>query len=68
MTWITIYNVQRMVTLKEGNSELWFLCSARYITVLYLCVKFQENIANCFQVTEETHIFQKSLFSLFKGP
>ena len=30
MTGITIYNVQRVVTPKAGNSELWFLCSASY--------------------------------------
>ena len=68
MTGITIYIVQRAVTPKAGNLELWFLCSAHNIMVIYICIKFQENISNSFQVTEQTHILQKSLFSMFKGP
>ena len=35
MTGITIYNFQRVVTPKAGNSELWFLCSA-YHMVIYI--------------------------------
>ena len=59
MNRITICNVQRAVTPKAGNSELWFLCSAHHIMVIYICIKFQENISNSFQVTEQTHILQK---------
>ena len=66
MTRNAIYNAQRAVTPKAGNSELWFLCSAHHIMVIYICIKFQENISNSFQVTE--HILQKSLFSMLKGP
>ena len=54
MTGITIYNDQRAVTPKTGNSELWFLCSAHHIKVIYVCIKFQESISNSFQVTEIT--------------
>ena len=68
MTGFTINNVQRAVAPKTGNSELWFLCSAHYIMVMYICIKFQENMCNSFQVTERTHILRKSLFSMFKGP
>ena len=68
MTGITIYNVQRAVRPKASNSELWFLCYAHRIMVIYICIKFQENISNSFQVIEQTHILQKSLFSMFKGP
>ena len=68
MTGITIYNVERVVTPTAGNSELWSLCAAHHIMVIYICIKFQENIWNSFQVSEQTHILQKSLFSLFKGP
>ena len=67
MTGITNYNVQRALTPKAGNRELWFLCSAHHIMVIYICIKFQENISNSFQITEQTHILQKSLFSMFKG-
>ena len=56
------------VTPKAGNSELWFLWSAQHIMVIYICIKFQENILNSFQVTERTYILQKSLSSMVKGP
>ena len=52
MTGITIYNVQRVVTPKAGNSELWVLCSAHHIMVIYICIKFQKTISNSFQVTK----------------
>ena len=67
MTGIIIYNVQKVVTPKAGNSELWFLCSAHHIMLIYICIKFQENISNSFQVTKRTYMSQKSLFSIFKG-
>ena len=66
MTGITIYNVQREVTPKVGNLDLWFLCSSPHIMVIYICIKFQATLSNGFQVTERTHILQKSLFSMFK--
>ena len=56
MTGFTIYNVQRATTLIAGKSELWFLCSAHHIMVIYICVKFQETISNWFEVTEQSHI------------
>ena len=58
---IIIYNVLRTVNPKAGNSEVWFVCSAHHIMVRYICMQFQENISNSFQVTERTHILQKSL-------
>ena len=67
MTGITIYNVQRVVTPKAGDSELCVLCSAHHIMVIYICIKFQENILNSFQATEWTHILQTSLVSSSKG-
>ena len=67
MTGNTIYNVQMAAAPKAGNYELWFLCSAHHILVIYICIKFQENISNSFQVTEQTHILQKSLFKYSKG-
>ena len=51
MTWITTDNVQRAVDPKAGISELWFLYFANCIMVIYICIKFQENISNSFQVT-----------------
>ena len=64
MTGITIYNVKRAVTPKAGNSDLWFLCSAHHIMVIYTCIKFQENISNSFQVTEQTHITEITNYNI----
>ena len=52
------------VTPKAGNSELWSLCSAHYIMVIYICVKFQENISNSFKVTEQTHTTEITIFNV----
>ena len=60
MTWITINNVQRVVTPKAGNSALRFLCFAHHIMVIYICINFQENILNSFLVTEWTQIYNRS--------
>ena len=49
MTGITIYNVEREVTPKAGNLELWFLCSAHHNMVIYICIKFQANISTVFK-------------------
>ena len=55
ITWPTIDNV-----LKAGKSELRILCLANCIMVIYVCIKFQENILNSFQVTEWTQIFYRN--------
>ena len=43
---IAMFNVQRAITPNVGKSELLFLCSARCLIVLYIFVKFRENITN----------------------
>ena len=69
MIWITIDNVQRAVTPKVGKSELWFLYFANCIMVIYICIKFQENISNSVQhVTEWTQIYYRNhYFQSSKG-
>ena len=47
--------------LKGNNSkmyrqELWFLWSACRLMMLYICMKFHENILNGFQVIEQTRL------------
>ena len=54
MTEITIYYVQRAITPKIGHPELWILCSACRLMVLYICITLHENISNSFQVIERT--------------
>ena len=51
---IYYFQFQRAVTPKIHNPELQFLRSARRLMLLYICVKFNENISNGFRVTEQT--------------
>ena len=67
MTWITIDNVQRVVTPKAGNLELQVLSLANCIMVINICTKFQENISKQFPSYTEwkliyyrNHYFQSS--------
>ena len=46
MVEMAMFNVQRAITPKEGNRELLFMCSVCRFMVLYICVKFCENITN----------------------
>ena len=50
----TIVEFQRGITPKVYRQELLFLCSAHLLTMLYISMKFQENILNDFQVIERT--------------
>ena len=40
--------LQSTIIKKVYKPELWFLCSAHRIIVLYICMKFHENISNNF--------------------
>ena len=56
MAIFNIYNVERAVTPKVGLPELWFLCSACRLIVLYICKRIHENISNHFQLTGWTWV------------
>ena len=49
--------------ISKGNNsklyrqKLWILCSACHLMMLYICIKFHENILNGFQVMERTQIY-----------
>ena len=47
-------HTQRAVTPKVGKPELRFMCSARCLMVLNVCVKFHENMLSDFKVMERT--------------
>ena len=59
---MTVFNVQRTITPKVGNSELWFMCSACCLIMLYICVKFRENTTNGIRVMERTRVWLCSMF------
>ena len=46
MVEVAIFNVQRAITPKLGKPQLRFMHSAYCLMVLYICVKFCENITN----------------------
>ena len=56
MVEMATFNVQRAITPKVGKPELWFICSASRLIVLYIFVKFRENILKSFQLTERTRV------------
>ena len=53
---MVMFNVQRKITPEVGKPELQFNCSARRLMVLYVCVKFCENITNSIRVLEVTRV------------
>ena len=57
---MAMFNVQRAITPKVCKSELGFMCSACHLKVLYICVKFGENILNGFQLTERTRVHNRN--------
>ena len=56
MVEMAIFNVQRTITPKVDKSELRFMCSACHLMVLYIRVKFRENITNGIRVMERTQV------------
>ena len=51
---MAMFNVQRVITPKVGKPELRFMCYAHRLMVLYIGVKYHENISNAIRVTEWT--------------
>ena len=49
-------NVQRAITPKVGKPDLEFMCSARRLIVLCICVKFCENNTSGIRVMEQTRV------------
>ena len=46
MVEMAMFNVQWALTPKVGEPMLRFMCSARRLIVLYICVKLRENISD----------------------
>ena len=51
---MAIFNIQRAITLRVGEQELWFMCSACHLMMFNICVKFHENMSSSFKVMEQT--------------
>ena len=49
---------KRAKTPKVGKPELRFIYSARHLIVLYICVKFSDNISDGIRVMERTRIME----------
>ena len=68
MTGITIYNVQKVVTPKAGNSELWFLCSAHHIMVIYICIVSRKYLKQFSSYKVDIYITDITIFNILKEP
>ena len=53
-TKIQSLNLQRAITPKINGTELWFLYTALFHNVTYLCIKFEVASFNTFEVVPET--------------
>ena len=58
MVEMAMFNVQRTIIPKVGKPELQFMCSACPVIVLYICVKFCENISDGIRVMEQTQMME----------
>ena len=62
MVEMAIFNVQRAITPRVSNPELWFMCIAYRLIVLYICVNFPENIMMGIRVIEQTGVHGRSSY------
>ena len=58
MVEMAMFNVKRAITPKLSKSELWFMFSACHLKVLYICVKFPENISDGIRVMERIRMME----------
>ena len=62
---MAMFNIQRVITLKIGNPELWSMCSAHCLIMLYIYEKFHKSISNGFQLTEQKRVMvEKAIFNV----
>ena len=54
LTETATYKVQRYITQKVSIQELWFLHSVCRLMLVNICMKFHEDILNCFKIKEWT--------------
>ena len=53
---MAMFNVQRVIIPYVGIRESWFLCSAHCLMMLYIGVKFPENISNSIREGGDTKL------------
>ena len=53
---MAMFNVHRAMIPKVGIPELWLICSTGCLMVLYICVKFHENITIGIRVMERIRV------------
>ena len=58
MVEMAMLNVQRAIIPKVDKPELPIICSACRLIVLYICVKFRENIMDGIRVMEWTRMME----------
>ena len=58
MVKMAMFNAQRVITPSVGKPELWFMCSAHRLIVIYIGMKFRENISNGIRGMERTRHYE----------
>ena len=58
MVEMAMFNVQRAITPKADKPALGFMCSACCLMMLYICVKFGENISDGIRVMEQIQMME----------
>ena len=53
-----MFNAQWAITPKVGKQKLQFMCYARRLIVLYICVTFGKNISDGVRVMEWTRMME----------
>ena len=68
MVEMVMFNVQKAINPKVGKPEIWFMCSACPLIVLYIGMKIPKNIMNSIKsYGADTSTWQKWLCSMLKG-
>ena len=60
MVEMAMFNVQRPITAKVGNTELGFMCS----TLLYIYMKCQENISVFNSKSGHEYMVEMAIFNI----
>ena len=58
MVEMALFNVSRAISPKVGKPELQFMCSVHGLIVLYICVKFPDNISDSIRYMEQTQMME----------
>ena len=66
MVEMALFNVQRAITPKVCKPELRFMCSARRLMMLYVCMTFHQTSGTVFNLqSEHAYIVKMAIFNIY---